>query len=155
MTTIIGIDPGSRITGYGIINNLNKQLVFIDSGFIKTNTPILSLRLKLIYKEVSKIIKKFKPKFFAIEQVFISKNINSALKLGEAKGAAIVAAANNNIPVFEYSASKVKKIVVGIGNAKKEQVQNMVCKLLKLVIKLQPDAADALAIAITHFYLNK
>lgn len=150
MTVIIGIDPGSRITGYGIINNLK----FIDSGSIKTNTPDLPTRLKLIYSKLNKIISRFKPKIFAIEQIFISKNANSAIKLGQAKGAAIVAAVNNNLPVFEYSTKKVKKIVVGTGNAKKKQVQLTVCKILQLTIKLQPDAADALAVAITYYLLN-
>lgn len=155
MAIVLGIDPGSRITGYGLINKLNKKLTFIDSGFIKTNTIDFPTRLKLIYKEINKIINKFKPSFFAIEEVFIAKNASSALKLGQAKGAAIVAAVNNNIPVFEYAAKKVKRIVAGTGNAEKKEVQYRVCNLLQLVIKLQPDAADALAIAITHCYLNK
>lgn len=155
MTIIIGIDPGSRITGYGIISHLNKKLNWIDSGFIKTNKPDLPSRLKLIYSELNKIIKKFRPKIFAIEQIFIAKNADSALKLGQAKGAAIVAAVNNNLPVFEYAARKVKQIIVGTGNAEKKQVQSMVCKILKLVITLQPDAADALAIAITHYFLTR
>lgn len=157
MTIILGIDPGSRITGYGLIQTLNKKIIFIDSGYIKIGLiQSFPLRLKLIYNKISKIIKKFNPTFFAIEKVFISKNPSSALKLGQAQGAAIVAAVNNNIPVFEYAARKVKFIVVGKGSAKKSQVKDTVCKLLKLVFnKIQNDAADALSIAIAHHYLYK
>lgn len=157
MTIILGIDPGSRITGYGLIKKIsNNKFILVESGCIKINVIEFSERLKMIYNEINKIIKKFHPSFFAIEQVFISHNANSALKLGKASAAAIVAAAKNNLPVFEYANCLVKKIIVGNGKAKKKQIQNSVCKILKLVIKkIQPDAADALAIAITHYYLNK
>lgn len=155
MTIILGIDPGSRITGYGLVQTLNNNIIFVDSGFIKIDLiKSFPLKLKLIYSEVNKIIKRFTPNFFAIEQVFISKNPSSALKLGQAQGAAIVAAVNNNIPVFEYATRKVKFIVVGKGSAKKNQVKQSVCKLLRLVFNtIQNDAADALAIAIAHHYL--
>ncbi|QJC38739.1 crossover junction endodeoxyribonuclease RuvC [Enterobacteriaceae endosymbiont of Donacia fulgens] len=156
MTIILGIDPGSRITGYGLIKKLkNNKIIYIDSGCILTlKIKDFPTRLKIIYKNISKIIKKFKPDNFAIEQIFMSKNADSALKLGHARSAAIISAVNHNLSVFEYSASKVKMIVAGIGNAKKKQVQDTVFMLLKLSFYPKKDAADALAIAITHSRLH-
>ncbi|QJC36691.1 crossover junction endodeoxyribonuclease RuvC [Enterobacteriaceae endosymbiont of Donacia simplex] len=151
MTIILGIDPGSRITGYGLIKKFKNKIIYIDSGCIITfKIKDFPTRLKVIYNDINKIIKKFKPDIFAIEQIFMSKNANSALKLGHARSAAIVSAVNNNLTIFEYSASKVKMIVAGIGNAKKKQVQDTIFTLLKLHDYPQQDAADALAIAITH-----
>ncbi|QJC37097.1 crossover junction endodeoxyribonuclease RuvC [Enterobacteriaceae endosymbiont of Donacia vulgaris] len=151
MTIILGIDPGSRITGYGLIKTFKNKIIYIDSGCIFTlKIKDFPTRLKIIYKDINKIIKKFKPDIFAIEQVFMSKNANSALKLGHARSAAIVSAVNNNLTIFEYSASTVKMTVAGIGNAKKKQVQDTIFTLLKLPYYPQQDAADALAIAITH-----
>ncbi|PSH38837.1 crossover junction endodeoxyribonuclease RuvC, partial [Yersinia pseudotuberculosis] len=112
-------------------------------------------RLKLIYAGVTEIITQFQPDFFAIEQVFMAKNPDSALKLGQARGAAIVAAVNLNLPVSEYAARQVKQTVVGTGAAEKSQVQHMVRSLLKLPANPQADAADALAIAITHCHLSQ
>ena len=112
-------------------------------------------RLKLIYAGVSEIITQFQPDFFAIESVFMAKNADSALKLGQARGAAIVAAVNQDLPVFEYAARQVKQTVVGTGAAEKSQVQHMVRSLLKLPANPQADAADALAIAITHCHMSQ
>lgn len=114
----------------------------------------LPSRLKLIYAGVTEIITQFQPDYFAIEQVFMAKNADSALKLGQARGVAIVAAVNQELPVFEYAARQVKQTVVGIGSAEKA-VQHMVRTLLKLPANPQADAADALAIAITHCHVSQ
>ncbi|MDO5055461.1 MAG: crossover junction endodeoxyribonuclease RuvC [Pasteurella oralis] len=150
MEIILGIDPGSRVTGYGVIRQTGKQLEYLGSGVIRTSVQDLPTRLKRIYGGVSEIITQFQPEMFAIEDVFLAKNANSALKLGQARGAAIVAAVNQDLPVFEYAARLVKQTVVGIGSADKIQVQDMVTRILMLSEKPQVDAADALAIAITH-----
>lgn len=155
MAVILGIDPGSRVTGYGVIHQLGRQLTYLGSGCIRTNVTDLPARLKLIYAGVSEIITQFSPDFFAIEQVFMAKNADSALKLGQARGAAIVAAVNLELPVFEYAARQVKQTVTGTGGAEKNQVQHMVRTLLKLPANPQADAADALAIAITHCHLSQ
>lgn len=150
MAIILGIDPGSRVTGYGVIRQEGRVLEYLGSGAIRTVADDLPTRLKRIYAGVTEIITQFQPDMFAIEQVFMAKNADSALKLGQARGTAIVAAANNDLPVFEYAARLVKQTVVGTGAAEKEQVQEMVTRILHLSAKPQADAADALAIAITH-----
>lgn len=155
MAIILGIDPGSRITGYGVIRQVGRQLSWLGSGCIRTNVTDLPSRLKLIYAGVSEIITQFQPDFFAIEQVFMAKNADSALKLGQARGCAIVAAVNHDLPVFEYAARQVKQTVAGTGGAEKSQIQHMVKTLLKLSVSPQADAADALAIAITHCHLSQ
>lgn len=153
MSIILGIDPGSRITGYGVIRQQGRKLEYIGSGCIRTAVDDLPTRLKRIYAGVSEIILQFQPTVFAIEQVFMAHNVDSALKLGQARGAAIVAAVNYDLPVYEYAARQVKQTVVGTGSADKLQVQHMVKTLLKLSSSPQGDAADALAIAITHSHL--
>ncbi|MCD1125795.1 crossover junction endodeoxyribonuclease RuvC [Jinshanibacter sp. LJY008] len=155
MAIILGIDPGSRITGYGVIRQQGRKLEYLGSGCIRTAVDDLPTRLKLVYAGVSEIITQFQPDFFAIEQVFMARNADSALKLGQARGAAIVAAVNADLPVFEYAARQVKQTVVGHGAAEKTQVQHMVKTLLKLAANPQADAADALAIAITHCHLSQ
>ena len=150
MAIILGIDPGSRVTGYGVIRQTGRQLEYLGSGAIRTQVDDLPTRLKRIYAGVTEIITQFQPDMFAIEQVFMAKNADSALKLGQARGTAIVAAVNHDLPVFEYAARLIKQTVVGIGSADKIQVQDMVTRILKLSDKPQADAADALAIAITH-----
>ncbi|WP_392562602.1 crossover junction endodeoxyribonuclease RuvC [Orbus sturtevantii] len=150
MSIILGIDPGSRLTGYGVIRQVGRQLTYLGSGCIRTSADDMPTRLKRIYAGVSEIILQFQPNMFAIEQVFMAKNADSALKLGQARGVAIVAAVNCDLPVFEYAARLVKQSVVGTGAADKKQVQHMVKMLLKLPASPQADAADALAIAITH-----
>ncbi len=155
MSIILGIDPGSRITGYGVIRQQGRQLEYIGSGCIRTGVDDLPTRLKLVYAGVSEIITQFNPDCFAIEQVFMAKNADSALKLGQARGAAIVAAVNRGLPVFEYAARQIKQTVVGNGGAEKAQVQHMVRSLLKLPANPQADAADALAVAITHCHVSQ
>ena len=150
MAIILGIDPGSRVTGYGVIRQVGRHLEYLGSGAIRTSVEDMPTRLKRIYAGVTEIITQFQPDMFAIEQVFMAKNPDSALKLGQARGTAIVAAVNQDLPVFEYAARLVKQTVVGAGSADKVQVQEMVTRILQLSAKPQADAADALAIAITH-----
>ncbi len=151
MPIILGIDPGSCKTGYGVIQTLSGRVNYVASGVIRIDT-VLSLpeRLKVIFDAVSEIILMHQPQEFAIEQVFMAKNASSALKLGQARGSAIVAAVNHDLPVSEYEARKVKQAIVGTGSADKLQVQQMVKTLLKLDQSPQEDAADALAVAMCH-----
>lgn len=151
--TTLGLDPGSRVTGYGILRKEGPKLSYLGSGCIRTKVNDLPSRLKLIYAGVSEIITNFSLDCFAIEKVFMAKNADSALKLGQARGVAIVAAMNHDLPVFEYAARQVKQTVVGTGAADKSQIQQMVRTILKLPASPQADAADALAIAITHCLL--
>ena len=155
MQIILGIDPGSRITGYGIIGVKGNKTEYIASGCIRVMDEDLPKRLKNVFDGVSEIIRQFTPDVFAIEQVFMAKNPDSALKLGQARGAAIVAATCKDLLVFEYSARQVKQSVVGKGSADKTQVQHMVTHLLKLNKTPQADAADALAVALCHLHTQQ
>ena len=154
MSIILGIDPGSRTTGYGLIEVNNNKQAYLDSGCIRIVKPNESLpladRLRIIYDSISNLIADFRPDEVAIEKVFLSKNADSALKLGQARGVAIVAAAVHALDVAEYSALEVKKAVVGTGKAEKVQVQHMVQSILGLNKSPQADAADALAVALCH-----
>lgn len=151
MTVILGIDPGSRITGYGVIREEQRKIYYLDSGCIRTSPMTeLSQRLLQIFNGICQLMEEHQPDEFAIEQVFMHQNPNSALKLGHARGAAMVAAASHRIKVAEYSAREVKQAVVGYGAAEKSQVNHMVVNLLMLNKAPQSDAADALAIAICH-----
>jgi crossover junction endodeoxyribonuclease RuvC len=150
MAIILGIDPGSRITGYGLINSVGVKNEYVASGCIRVKGETLPEKLKYIFDGVSEVIDTYIPQEMSIEQVFLSKNADSALKLGQARGAAIVAATAQDVPVFEYAARRVKQSVVGKGSADKTQVQHMVMTLLKLSAAPQVDASDALAIALCH-----
>ncbi|MDO6562574.1 crossover junction endodeoxyribonuclease RuvC [Amphritea sp. 1_MG-2023] len=147
---ILGIDPGSRITGYGIINSIGAKNEYVASGCIRLKGDELATRLAQVYAGVTQLIEQFCPQEMAIEQVFMARNPDSALKLGQARGVAIVAGANQGLEVAEYAARKVKQAVVGNGSADKSQVQHMVKSILKLPGLPQADAADALAIALCH-----
>jgi crossover junction endodeoxyribonuclease RuvC len=147
MTIIIGVDPGSRHTGYGVIKISGSQSAYLTSGCIHLTNENPAQRLQKIFSSLQEIILKYQPHEGAIEQVFMHNNPGSALKLGQARGAAIVAL---TIPLAEYSARQVKQSVVGYGAAKKAQVQHMVKRLLNITEELQADAADALAIALCH-----
>lgn len=147
MTVIIGIDPGSRRTGYGVIRLEGNRHIYLASGHLNLLSYPAHQRLRQIFLGVQEIMQSYQPHEAAIEQVFMQDNPNSALKLGQARGAAIVAF---DIPFAEYSAREVKKSVVGHGGADKEQVQFMVKRLLNLTGNVQADAADALAIALCH-----
>lgn len=155
MAIILGIDPGSRITGYGLIKQLGGQCSYIGSGCIRVKGDVLADRLQQIFTGVSEIIRQYQPDEFAIEQVFMAQNPDSALKLGQARGAAIVAATNVGLPVAEYSARQIKQSVVGKGSAEKKQVQHMVSYLLNLSASPQADAADALAVALCHSHTQQ
>ena len=154
MSLIIGIDPGSRLTGYGIIERDGSTLRFVDAGTIRTETTEMPERLKRIFGGIDRIVKFHGPTEAAVEQVFMAQNPDSALKLGQARGAAIAALTNLDLQVAEYTARQIKQSVVGYGAADKEQVQMMVMKLLNLSIKPQADAADALAAAICHAHAS-
>lgn len=150
MALILGIDPGSRKTGFGIINAVGNKTEYVTSGVIRISDVELPERLKIIFNSITQIINQYCPQEMAIEQVFMAKNAASALKLGQARGAAIVAAVAQDLPVSEYEARKVKQSVVGNGAADKLQVQHMVKTLLRLPAAPQEDAADALAVALCH-----
>jgi crossover junction endodeoxyribonuclease RuvC len=152
VSIILGIDPGSRLTGYGVIKQSGRNFTYLGSGCIKATASgdDLGMRLQTIFAGVSELILQFQPDMFAIEQVFMAKNPDSALKLGQARGAAIVAATNNGLMIAEYSARQIKQSVVGTGAADKTQVQHMVKTILKLPGTPQADAADALAVALCH-----
>ena len=147
---VLGIDPGSRITGYGVVTAAGGGISFVTAGRIRTPAGPMPDRLGKIYRDVAELIGMHAPDVLAIEEVFVAHNPQSALKLGQARGVAIAAAAAANLDVFEYPARTVKKAVVGTGRATKAQVQHMVRILLSLSGQPLPDAADALAIAICH-----
>lgn len=150
MAIILGIDPGSRITGFGIINSDGNKHKYIASGCIRMTQTEFPIRLQQIFTNINEVIATYKPNETAIEDVFMHTNARSALKLGQARGAAITALVVNDLAVAEYSARAIKKAVVGYGAATKLQVQDMVKLLLKLDGEIQEDAADALAVAICH-----
>ena len=148
---ILGIDPGTRITGYGLVEHRGTRLVHLDNGAIFTRSDAdLALRLQEIHHGLSEVIRRYAPEAVAVEQIFVARNALSALKLGHARGAALLAGVNAGLPVFEYTAMQVKSAVVGYGRATKPQVQQMVRVLLNLPEIAQEDAADALGVAICH-----
>jgi len=155
---ILGIDPGSRITGYGIIVKEGNRLIHVDNGAVFTDSEKdFPLRLQRIYRDLTAVIERYRPEVVALENIFFAKNVQSALKLGQARGAAIVAGVNAGLPVYEYSALQVKQAVVGHGKSAKVQVQQMLKILLNLPEVAQEDASDALAVAVCHahsFALN-
>lgn len=148
---ILGIDPGLRITGFGIIEKAGSRLAYVASGCVKTpEDGSLPLRLKTILGGLREVIAEHRPQQIAVEIVFVNVNPQSTLLLGQARGAAICAAVDADLPIAEYTALQVKQSVVGNGHAAKEQVQHMVRRLLALPGDPRPDAADALACAICH-----
>ncbi len=150
MTMIVGIDPGSIRTGFGIINSEKNNLTHIAHGTIHAKGNSMAARLHFIYEQLCEMIARYQPHEAAVEEVFMQINFQSALKLGQARGAALIALARYAVPIHEYSARVIKKTAVGFGAASKEQMQFMVRAQLKLVANPQADAADALAIAICH-----
>lgn len=150
MTRILGIDPGSRKTGFGIIDVDGALASYVSSGIIRLPESELPARLKVIFDSVGELIEQYKPELMAVEEVFLARDPRAALRLGQARGAAIVAGVDAGLPVAEYSARTVKQAVVGTGRATKEQVQHMVMRLLSLPAAPAEDAADALAVAICH-----
>ncbi|WP_131110393.1 crossover junction endodeoxyribonuclease RuvC [Sulfuricystis thermophila] len=153
MTTlrILGIDPGLRITGFGIIDKTGQKLAYVASGCVKSvETDPLPQRLKSLIDGIGEVIATWQPSEAAIEKVFVNVNPQSTLRLGEARGAAIAALVAAHLPVAEYTALQIKQAVVGHGKAAKEQVGHMVMRLLQLPGEPSKDAADALACAICH-----
>ncbi|HBX61271.1 MAG TPA: crossover junction endodeoxyribonuclease RuvC [Methylophaga sp.] len=150
MSRILGVDPGSRKTGFGIIELDGKQIKHVINGRLLVGDGEFVDRLKQIFDGLTDLILRYEPEIMSIEQVFLHKNADSALKLGQARGAAICAAVNQHLKVHEYSATQIKKAVVGNGHAKKEQVQYMMSVMLQLKEAPMEDAADALACAVTH-----
>lgn len=155
MTRILGIDPGSRITGFGVIEEQGGRIRYIESGCIRAGDGAFPQRLKTIFDGVSDVVRIYMPDRVAIEQVFMHRNPDSALKLGQARGAAICAVMVQGLELGEYSPAEIKKATVGKGNATKEQVQHMVQALLKLPGVPQADAADALAVALCHCHTSQ
>ncbi len=156
--TVIGIDPGSRITGWGIVQEVSGVLKLVDCGAIRTASSAkapFAERLAIIYTQLSKIISIHNPQEAAIEQVFTAKNAMTALKLGQARGVAVAACAQHNIAVFDYEPTLVKKSLVGTGRADKAQVAFMVGRLLNSKQDFLADTSDALGIAICHLTMRR
>lgn len=148
---VLGIDPGSQTTGFGVVEQKGSDLIHVDNGCLTTKRKSpLPERLFQIYVSLIETMERFKPEAVAIEEVFFAKNVASMLKLGESRGIALLAAVQNRIPVFEYSAREVKQAVTGYGQASKDQIQKMVRQLLRLPEVAQEDASDGLAVAICH-----
>lgn len=148
---ILGIDPGLRITGFGVIDKAGQKLTYVASGCIKTNDKLtLPERIKTIIDGIAEVVAAHRPDQAVVEIIFVNVNPQSTLMLGQARGAAIAALVGAGLPVAEYTALQVKQAVVGHGKAAKEQVQHMVKRLLQLQGDPSPDAADALACAIAH-----
>ena len=150
MSRILGIDPGLRTTGFGIIEQTGQTLAYVASGVVKSGDGELPLRLGVLFAGLSEVIATYQPDTCAVEIVFVNVNPQSTLLLGQARGAVICAAVSSHIPVVEYTALQIKQAVVGHGKAAKEQVQQMVKRLLNLPVAPTADAADALACAIMH-----
>lgn len=147
---ILGIDPGLRVTGFGVIDKNGPSLDYVASGCIRTPQGALPERIKSILHGLGEVISRHRPDEIAVEEVFVNVNPRATLLLGQARGAAICAAVTHSVPVSEYTALQVKQAVVGTGHARKEQVQEMVRRLLRLAGEPGADAADALACAICH-----
>ncbi|GAB6068551.1 crossover junction endodeoxyribonuclease RuvC [Methylothermus subterraneus] len=155
MARILGIDPGSRITGFGVIDADRSSLRLVAAGCVRSAVGDFPARLKVVYDGVLAVVRQYLPEAIAIEQVFVQKNADSALKLGQARGAAICAALAEDLPVYEYATRQVKQAVVGNGGADKAQVQHMVKILLNFRGELPLDASDALAVAVCHAHYQQ
>lgn len=149
---IMGIDPGSRVTGYGVIVVNQRNAQYLASGVVKADQSDVPQRLRTIFTGLQEIMQTYKPTELAIEQVFMHQNPGTAIKLGQARGVAIAASFLHDLEVYEYSARQIKKSVVGYGNAAKTQMQEMIMRLLNLSGSPQTDAADALACALCHYH---
>jgi crossover junction endodeoxyribonuclease RuvC len=154
---ILGIDPGSRVTGFGIVDNQANSIAYIASGNIQVGGDTLPQRLGYIFAAIKDVIEEHQPEQMGIENVFMARSAGSALKLGQARGAAICAAHQAGLEIAEYAPREIKKAIVGTGAASKEQIQDMVKRLLGIKQELKADEADGLAIAICHaqFYASR
>jgi crossover junction endodeoxyribonuclease RuvC len=147
---VLGIDPGSQCTGFGVVDALGPMLTYVASGVIRTPNGEFAARLCEIFTSIRTIVAQYRPQEIAIERVFVNRNPDSALKLGQARGAAICGTIDANAEVFEYATRQIKQAVVGTGSAEKAQVQLMMRSILKLDGPVASDAADALAAAVCH-----
>lgn len=154
---VLGIDPGTMVTGYGVVDDINGKLSHVSHGTIEgRRKDSFPDRLKLIFDGLNKVIEEYKPDSIALEEVFYGKSVKSAIKIGEARGIAILCTATANIPLAEYAPTVIKRAVVGSGNAQKVQVSEMVKVILALSEAPEKfDASDALAIAICHCHRSK
>ena len=151
MIRTIGVDPGSRYTGFGIVEGDGFRLKHLHHGTIKLpGARPLCERLKIIFDELSVFIREYDPEFMAVEEVFFAKNVKSALSLGQARGAVILAGVSLGLSIHEYSALRIKQSVAGYGRAAKEQVAGMIQRLFRIDARVEPNAADALAVAVCH-----
>ncbi|MCI0655024.1 MAG: crossover junction endodeoxyribonuclease RuvC [Methylococcaceae bacterium] len=155
MPRVLGIDPGSRITGFGVIDETSTGLRYVASGCLRLTAESFPERLKQIFEGIGAVAQEHRPNQLAIEQVFMHNNADSALKLGQARGAAICAVFALELPVYEYAARQVKLALVGSGSAQKSQVQHMVRILLGLQGDIQTDAGDALGVALCHIHIQQ
>ncbi len=155
MTLILGIDPGSRKCGYGLVSANGSRLQYVACGVIRVETLDFPQRLLSIFRNISEIIEEYHPQVAAIEEVFMGKSASSALKLGQARGAAMVACSSQDLPVHEYATRKVKQALTGTGSADKAQMQHMICTLLQLPKAPSEDAADALSVAVCHAHTTQ
>ena len=151
---ILGLDPGSRRTGYGVIECGGSKQTQLANGCIVVGTGALSGRLRGIFEGVQQLVERFRPDEIAIERIFLNRNVDSALKLGHARGAALCAVPGD-VPVFEYAPRAIKLAVVGFGGAEKEQVAHMIRALLSVEGRLSSDASDALAVALCHAHSRR
>lgn len=149
---ILGIDPGSRISGYALLENERQTYRYIASGIIKLESLDLPLKLGKIVMDLQQVVDQYQPDVASVENIFMSTNARSALLLGQARGAAISCLASRGLPVYEYSAKAVKKTIAGHGNATKDQVSFMVCRLLQIAEREHRDETDAMAIALCHAF---
>jgi crossover junction endodeoxyribonuclease RuvC len=147
---VLGIDPGSQRTGFGVVDATGARLTYVASGVIRTTQGEFASRLCEIFRCMKSIVAQYQPQEIAIEKVFVNRNPDSALKLGQARGAAICGTAESNADVFEYATRQIKQAVVGSGGAEKAQVQLMMRSILKIESPVPADAADALAAAVCH-----
>ena len=154
-TRILGIDPGSRFTGFGVLDLIGERSVYVASGTVRSVDGDFPERLRLIFESVTEIVNEYRPDVVAIESVFMHKNAGSALKLGQARSAALCATFAHEVEVFEYAPREIKQAIVGTGAASKEQIQHMVVSLLGLESTPAADAADALAAALCHGHQRK
>ncbi|MCP1674082.1 crossover junction endodeoxyribonuclease RuvC [Natronocella acetinitrilica] len=152
MSRILGIDPGSRVTGFGIVESAGRGFRYVTSGVIRTASATFPERLRIIFEDLTALIHEHQPEALSVEQVHVRHNVSSALKLGQARGAAICAGAVLGLPVHEYTPAEAKQALVGQGSADKQQVQMMVRLLLELPTAPPEDAADALAMALCHLH---
>jgi len=151
---ILGVDPGSRRTGFGVIECRGADYVHVAHGCLNVGSAVMAERLRLIFDGLQSLIDEHQPAEVAVERVFVNRNVESALKLGQARGAALCAVPKG-VPVFEYAPRAIKMALVGSGAAEKPQVAHMITTLLRLSGRIGPDASDALAVAVCHAHSRR